>query len=106
MPLSSNSKKGLIYQFFRYLQIRNYVRTHLPNFEKASPDKIESLFNLFPNPRYIISQLYEILLNMCPPKMDRIKEEWEREFGALIPPSVWEESLEHIHECSINADTV
>lgn len=103
MPLSSNSKKGLIYQFFRYLQIRNYVRTHLPNFEKASPDKMESLFNLFLNPRYIISQLYEILLNMCPPKMDRIKEEWEREFGALIPPSVWEESLEHIHECSINA---
>ena len=35
--------------------------------------------------------------------MDRIKEEWERELGALIPPNVWEESLEHIHECSINA---
>ena len=27
-------------QFFRYLQIRDYVRTHFPNFEKASPDKI------------------------------------------------------------------
>ena len=40
---------------------------------------------------------------MCLPKMDRIKEEWERGFGALIPPNVWEASLEHIHECSTNA---
>ncbi len=89
-------------QFFRYLQIRDYIRTHLPNFEKANPDKIESLFNLFPNPRHIISQLYEILQNMCLPSMDRVKEEWEREIRALIPPNIWEESLEHIHECSIN----
>ena len=68
-------------QFFRYLQIRDYARTHLPNFEK-----IKILFNLFHNPRYIISQLNKILQN--------IKEEWEREFGALIPPNVWEERRE------------
>lgn len=90
-------------QFFRYLQIRDYIRTHLPNFEKANPDNIESLFNVFPNPRHIISQLYGILLNMCLPGTDRIREEWEREIGTSIPPNIWEESLEHIHKCSINA---
>lgn len=90
-------------QFFRYLQIRDYVRTHLPNFENAVADKLESFIKLFANSRYIISQLYDTLQSMCLPKMDKIKEEWEKEIGAVILPNVWEESLEYIHDCSINA---
>lgn len=27
--------------FFRYLQIRHFVRTHLHNFESATPDKLD-----------------------------------------------------------------
>lgn len=33
--------------FFRYLQIRDYVRVHLPNFENARPDKLDGCLRLF-----------------------------------------------------------
>ena len=74
-------------QFFRYLQIRDYVKTHLPNFEKSNPDKLESVFNLFPNPHYIVSQLYETLQSMCLPKMDRIrvgKRDWSLDTSQCV----------------------
>lgn len=40
---------------------------------------------------------------MSLPKVVSIKEAWEKELGTLMPLNVWEESLEYIHECSINA---
>lgn len=56
--------------FFRYLQVRHFVKTHLPNFESAKPSTLENSIRIFANSRDIISQLYETLQNMGLPKMN------------------------------------
>lgn len=88
--------------FFRYLQIRNYVKTHLPDFETVAPNALEISIKMFARSHSIISQLYGTLLSMSSPKTDALKDKWETELGTQIPQYVWEECLEHIHDCSIN----
>lgn len=65
-------------------QIKNYVKTHLPNSERAKLDMFESRIRIFANSRFIVSQLYEARQSMCLPKMDNILEKWGRE---LVTPT-------------------
>lgn len=88
--------------FFRYLQIRNYVKTHLTNFETVTPNTLENSIKCFARSHSRISHLYDALLSLGLPKTDTLKDKWETELGIPISQFVWEECLEYIHECSIN----
>ena len=88
--------------FFRYLQIRSYVRKHIPDFETARPDKLDGSLKQAAETSHIISYLYDSLHNMVPVSTDSIKAKWETELGVQLAEDIWKESLEYIHTCSIN----
>lgn len=89
--------------FFRYLQIRDYVRKHLMNFETEPQCTIEECLNVSPHENKFISRIYNTLLLAASPPTNKYKEGWEKDMGFPIPDNIWEDSLEYIHTCSNNA---
>lgn len=88
--------------FFRFLQIRNYVQSHLKDFATASPSCLDKcLRNCFNS--YSISSLYGTLQNLHLPSTSAIKAAWEEELGLEISDGFWKNSLEEIHLCSTHA---
>lgn len=89
--------------FFRYLQLRHYIRSHLSGFETAEPDKLDNHLRSCLGTEHIIAYLYDAIQNKCHTTMDNIKKEWEKELGTEIEEVIWNEALEYVNSCSINA---
>ncbi len=89
--------------FFRFLQVRNYVKTHLYQFENAEPDRLDGCVEGVIESDDVISHLYDALQHISCPSTSTIKREWEKELGTQIRNDIWDESLVYIHTCSINA---
>ena len=89
--------------FFRFLQVRNYIRNLFPTFERASPSPLDKflLNNAVPDVR--VSHLYESLQAVNLPTTSAIKLAWENELGTPISDELWDDSLEEINTCSINS---
>ena len=89
--------------FFRFLQIRNYIRNISPTFERAAPSALDKflLNNMAPNVR--VSHLYDSLQAVNKPSTSAIKLAWENELGTSISDELWEDSLEEVNTCSINS---
>lgn len=85
--------------FFRFLQIRNYVQTHSEDFATASPSCLDKCLRHSKS----ISSFYYSLQNLDLPSTSAIKEAWEEELGLEISDGDWKTSLEEIQHCSINA---
>lgn len=89
--------------FFRYLQIRNYVRKYLQNFETFSGSCLDRCLRPMSCSEKSISYIYDTLQSISPVISTSIKTKWEEEMGTVIPDPLWEKSLEHTHRCSNNA---
>lgn len=89
--------------FFRFLQVRSYVKTHLKQFENAEPDRLDSCLEGVLGSDHVISRLHDALQHISCPTTNAIKSEWEKELGTQIQDGIWEESLAYIHSCFINA---
>ena len=89
--------------FFRYLQIRDYIRKHLKDFETETKSPIDNCLKLSSNENKLISHIYNNLLSISSPSPDNHKRKWEEEFGKPVPDDLWKKSLENIHTCSNNA---
>lgn len=87
---------------FRYFQIRNYVREHLPGFETASPDKLNACLKLCTGSDHAKYTFYNRLHGLGHLSVSKIKLEWEREVGLHITETNWNSSLEHVRDCSLN----
>lgn len=89
---------------FRYLQIRDYVRTNLPNFE-VLPDAVNlyTLMNQAPQSRRLVSRFVDVLTAHDPISTQHLKDAWEEDLGIAIDDKSWETSLNAIHSCSINS---
>nr|AAP06429.1 hypothetical protein [Schistosoma japonicum] len=79
--------------FFRYLQIRDYVRKHLPTFRNAKPSMFDGCMNICPTSGKLISRLYDAFQSVSTPSTDAIKAKWEEKLGTNISVADWEESL-------------
>lgn len=89
--------------FFRYLQIRNYVRQCVPNFESLPEEKkIHKLLLIPPNSRNLISYFVKTFSEQVNSATLHLKSAWEEDLGIQIDDDVWEESLSRIRSCSIN----
>ena len=88
--------------FFRYLQLRHYVREKIANFEcKPIDHPIHRFFCVDPRSRHLVSQF--ILVLSSTPDSTRYREAWARETNMEITDEVWKESLRRISRCSINS---
>lgn len=86
-----------------YLQIRDYVRRHLQNFETFGGSSLDGCLQLKSCSEKAISYIYDTLQSLSPVDSNRIKIKWEEEMGIEISDTLWEGGLEHIHQCSNNA---
>lgn len=88
--------------FFRFLQIRNYLRTHNVSLEEVPPSIADDCLTQCRGQKHQLSLIYERLFAANAPTTKMIREEWEREFGIKISEEIWQNSLEDIDKQSIN----
>lgn len=89
--------------FFRYLQVRQYVRANLPGFpSEPIVNAIDTFLSFDPLSRGALSKLYSIISMQKQSPIDRIKAAWEQDLGH-IPDDLWVSILSSIHKSSICA---
>lgn len=89
--------------FFRYLQIRDYLRKHLPNFQNLyKHETLEAINRFDPHKSGAISHFYHILLNQNAIGTSAIKQAWSDEFRVEIAEDTWSDCLRNVHKCSVN----
>uniref|UniRef100_A0A3P8TVH1 Reverse transcriptase domain-containing protein n=1 Tax=Amphiprion percula TaxID=161767 RepID=A0A3P8TVH1_AMPPE len=88
--------------FYRYLQLRNYLITHKEwNTLKQPPTPIEDLLirNMKEkNTRKIVSELYKCLQTHWSGDSLHIKERWELEMNVIIKDEEWQEVCDSGHK--------
>lgn len=90
--------------FFRFLQIRDYTRKNITNFESlpVSTD-LYALLNQAPDSRRLVSRFINIFTAYEPAPTQHLKEAWEKDLGITISADDWDTCLSSIHSCSINS---
>lgn len=88
-------------QYFRYLQIWDYMKIHTQDCHSMGPDILDERMNRKSGSNKLISYLYNTLLNVHIPLLEIIRWAWEDKSG-LISKDSWEKSLLYIHYCSLN----
>ena len=90
--------------FFRFLQIRSYVRSLNSQF-LTLPDETQFYNFLTPplTPKGSLSIIYRQLCSLHSIFLNNIKSSWEEELGEEIPEDVWEYALRSVHTSSICA---
>lgn len=90
--------------FFRFLQIRSYVRSLDPRFPTLPG---ETQFDIFLTPlptlKGSLSIIYRQLCSLQSTSLSNIKSSWEEELGEEISDDVWENALKKVHTSSICA---
>lgn len=89
--------------FFRCLQIRDYVWKYMLNFETELQFAIDECLKVSPYKDKFISNLYNKLLTINTPSSKKYKLNREKDMGVQIPDDIWEGALEYMHSCSNNA---
>ena len=90
--------------FFRYLQIRSFVRNvspQFPNLPETVP--VDSLLRPLPNTKGMISAMYILISSLRPTSLQHIKNMWEEDIGEEITEDLWEGILHRVHSSSISA---
>lgn len=89
--------------FFRYLQIRDYVRKYFPDFEQFKKhDKLEEINRFKAGNSKAVSYFYNLLIDLLDSDTTTIRKAWEEDLGYAIDDAKWEECLQNVHDCSIN----
>ncbi len=89
--------------FFRFLQVRNYVQAYLDRSATISLSCLDTCLKDCFGKGKIISCIYNALQASQLPTTSPIKRLWEEELGSEISNKVWADRLEEINRCSINS---
>ena len=86
--------------FFKYLQIRSYVRKH---FSLTTPHSswIDDCLNMDPVGRGVVSVLYDIIQRVASPSLNHLMRQWEEELGITISDRGWQTAIKLVHSSSI-----
>ena len=106
LRLSFNSLKRMACHshFFRYLQIRQFVKKTFTSFPaKPSKSLVDCIFLLNPDSRGLISQIYEFINNITPDAMGKVKEAWDSDLGVALKVDQWNSILDLVHTSSKSA---
>lgn len=80
--------------FFRYLQVRNYTRANILNFETYnSPDEVYCLLAKAPETKKLVSMFVNVFAAQTPQSTQHLREGWEREIGTVISEDAWSKCL-------------
>ena len=76
---------------FRYLQIRDYVRSKIPDFKTLPKEHV--FFDILrspPDSRHLISRFVRLFDDCNGAAMDRVRKAWEGELGIELSAETWE----------------
>lgn len=90
--------------FFKYLQVRNFVRNKFPGFPSIPPNTlIDTVLNINPVLKGSISKLYNILFECKPTGSDKLRVMWSEDLNMEISPEIWQSALRRVYSSSICA---
>lgn len=90
--------------FFRYLQIRSFVRNVYPSFPNLpEPTALDPFLTPLPAMRGMISMLYNLIHSINPASLRTIRTLWENDLQCELADDVWDECLRLVHSSSISA---
>lgn len=70
--------------FFRYLQIRDYVKSNTQVYRSRQSEILDECLNKHPNTEKLIAYIYNTLLNNEVPPSEPYRYKWENEIGHPI----------------------
>lgn len=92
------------HHFFRYLQIRSYIRRIDPHFPVLPcQTQFDIFLRPFPALKGALTILYRKIRSLQTTSLNSIKLTWEEELHESIPNEIWNSALERIHKSSICA---
>lgn len=87
--------------FFRYLQVRNFVRTKSNSFPSLPQElQWESLFELSPTQKGLISVIYQRIMSLNNETLPKLKSKWEGELGMVLAADWWTLALARVNSTS------
>lgn len=90
--------------FFRYLQIRHFLRTCIVHYEqKPQHVVLDRMADIKPFEKGSVSRAYNVFLEQSPTSSEAFKQSWEEELGTDISVETWKSCTDNIHNSSINA---
>lgn len=90
--------------FFRYLQVRNYIRTNILDFQLIPIScELYKLFNLKPDSKRLVSKFVDFFTSHNPISTIHLKEAWEKDLNLTINNNMWESCLKNVFLCAINS---
>ena len=86
--------------FFKYLQVRSFVRKY---FSLTTPPStwVDECLGWDPVGRGMISRLYDIIQCVASPSLDRVKGTWEEELGMDLSDITWQAAVALVHSSSV-----
>lgn len=88
---------------FRYFQIREFTKKHIPSFHIKPCHETLNMINRFnPLDKGAVSYFYHSLLEMTPKDSSAHRQAWATELNEEIGEVFWEQCLENINDCSVN----
>ncbi len=89
---------------FRYFQIRDYVKTVLPQFpNKPSKSIIDDIMSFNPTRKRAISHILGLLSGLECTSMSRIRIAWEQDLRTSIDDGTWAKIVKRVHSSSMCA---
>lgn len=83
---------------FRYLQIRQFVRTISPCFPNLPPKKgIDIILQTPTHHRGLISRIYNSITSFNKVTLDKIRADWVEELGINISDATWDDALYRVN---------
>ena len=87
----------------RYLQIRNFIKTHVSTLAGIPQHTaLERIMKILPGKKGAVSSLYQTIFSQIETNTEKQRSEWESELGVPLSIEYWETCLSNIHRCSIN----
>ena len=90
--------------FFRYLQVRHFIRSSIPNFPvMPNATVVDSLLHLNPTDKGLISNIYGKIKNLKQMSTGKIKNLWEQDLNISISNDLWDSILKLVNSTSLCA---
>lgn len=89
--------------FFKYLQVRDFIKTTFPSFPNQPQEYLmNNILLKDPLKKGSVSKVYNNLAEIdCTTSLDHIKDAWNEDFGLDITREQWSEAQERVHSSSV-----
>lgn len=89
--------------FFKYLQIRSFIKSIFPSFPGRPPESpLDKLFLFDPFKKGLITKIHNMLSQLnCNTTLEHFRDAWQKDLGVIITDSQWTKAQENVHSSSV-----